>query len=199
MTKFGTPIGGGPKGAIVVVGFSRFGAPPSSNWAPPSPFSGSGCVPPPVAVGALTAPPLLPPPLSSPSVSPWATPPRISGSTSSSSDSPRLKSLCFFFVVGVSVGPTISSPSVDPEVVVEGEVVVPVARVGGEVETSGPSVLSVGEEQSGSSMSISPSPSLSMPSAHCGTVGVVVIDGVVVVEGGVVVVDGGASVEEPTS
>ena len=36
-----------------------------------------------------------------------------------------------------------------------------------------------------------------MPSEHCGTVGVVVVDGVVVVvEGVVVVVDGGASVEE---
>ena len=52
MTKLGTPIGAGPNGAIVVVGLARVGAPPGSNWAPPSPSSASGWSPPPVALGA---------------------------------------------------------------------------------------------------------------------------------------------------
>ena len=36
MTKLGTPIGAGPKGAIVVVGLAAVGAPPAANWEPPS-------------------------------------------------------------------------------------------------------------------------------------------------------------------
>jgi len=76
MTKLGTPIGAGPNGAIVVVGLARVGAPPGSNWAPPSLPSPSGWSPPPVAPGALTPPPLLPPPLASPRLSLWVTPPR---------------------------------------------------------------------------------------------------------------------------
>ncbi len=38
MTKLGTPIGAGPKGAIVVVGLARVGAPPSLNGEPPFAF-----------------------------------------------------------------------------------------------------------------------------------------------------------------
>src|ERR1700709_2446112 len=45
MTKLGTPIGAGPKGAIVVVGLARVGAPPEPNWAPP-PGGGGGGHPP---------------------------------------------------------------------------------------------------------------------------------------------------------
>ena len=44
MTKLGTPIGAGPKGAIVVVGLARVGAPPAANWAPPSPSFGQRLV-----------------------------------------------------------------------------------------------------------------------------------------------------------
>ncbi len=73
--KLGTPIGAGPKGAIVVVGLPRVGAPPASNWAPPSPSSPSGWSPPPVALGAWTAPPELPPPLASPRLSLSVAPP----------------------------------------------------------------------------------------------------------------------------
>jgi hypothetical protein len=40
--------------------------------------------------------------------------------------------------------------------------------VGAEPVVSGASLSSLGEEQSGSSMSIRPSPSLSIPSEHCG-------------------------------
>jgi len=187
MTKLGTPIGAGPKGAIVVVGLARVGAPPTSNWAPPSPSSPSGWVPPPVALGAATAPPLLPPPLESPRSSLWVTPPRTSGVGSSSSDSPRANSLWDFLPVAVPV-PDSFSFSVDPKVEVEGEgeaVSPPVDGVEVEGFASGASVLSLGEEQSGSSMSIRPSPSLSIPSEHCGARGVVVA-GVVEVAGGVV-------------
>ena len=119
MTKLGTPIGAGPKGAIVVVGLARVGAPPSSNWAPPSPASASGWVPPPVALGALTPPPLLPPPLGSPRSSLWVTPPRTSGSASSSSDSPRSNSLWFFLPASAP-----GSFRPDGEVEVEGRGVV---------------------------------------------------------------------------
>src|ERR1700743_2027767 len=56
MTKLGTPIGAGPKGAIVVVGLARVGAPPGSNWAPPSLPSASGWGAAPGAVGGGAAP-----------------------------------------------------------------------------------------------------------------------------------------------
>ena len=66
MTKLGTPIGAGPKGAIVVVGLAAVGAPPASNCEPPSPLLvGRGWSPPPVALGALTRR-VPPPPLESP-------------------------------------------------------------------------------------------------------------------------------------
>ena len=55
MTKLGTPIGAGPKGAIVVVGLAVVGAPPAANWEPPSLPSASGWSPPPVALGGLDA------------------------------------------------------------------------------------------------------------------------------------------------
>src|SRR6187200_2471253 len=74
MTKLGTPIGAGPKGAIVVVGLATVGAPPSSYGEPPSGPSGAGWSPPPLALGAVTAPVLLPPPLP-PRTSLRATPP----------------------------------------------------------------------------------------------------------------------------
>ena len=64
MTKLGTPIGAGPKGAIVVVGLAAVGEPPAPNWEPPSPPSARGWSPPPVALGALTPPPEPPPPAS---------------------------------------------------------------------------------------------------------------------------------------
>src|SRR4029077_8083658 len=104
-----------------------------------------------------------------PRLSLWVTPPWTSASGSSSSDSPRSNSLCFFFPLSdpVSLNP-------DPEVEVEGARVSPV--VGAAVEPSGLSVLSVGELQSGSSRSMRPSPSLSTPSAHWGAG--VVVDGV---------------------
>ena len=50
MTKFGTPIGAGPKGAIVVVGLAVVGVPPAAYCEPPSAPSGSGLVA--AAVGA---------------------------------------------------------------------------------------------------------------------------------------------------
>ena len=56
MTKLGTPIGAGPKGAIVVVGLALVGEPPCPNCEPPSgPFSAGWS--PAVALGALTPPP----------------------------------------------------------------------------------------------------------------------------------------------
>ncbi len=55
MTKLGTPIGAGPKGAIVVVGLAMVGEPPEPNWEPPSPPSAKGWSPPPVALGAFDA------------------------------------------------------------------------------------------------------------------------------------------------
>src|SRR5215218_1654289 len=61
MTKLGTPIGAGPKGAIVVVGLATVGAPPGLYAAPPSGPFGAGWSPPPLALGAVTAPVLLPP------------------------------------------------------------------------------------------------------------------------------------------
>jgi len=40
MTKLGTPIGAGPKGAIVVVGFVVVGVPPGAKSEPPlGPFA----------------------------------------------------------------------------------------------------------------------------------------------------------------
>jgi hypothetical protein len=42
MTKLGTPIGAGPKGAIVVVGLPVVGAPPAENYKPPSAPPASG-------------------------------------------------------------------------------------------------------------------------------------------------------------
>src|SRR5690349_9096348 len=75
MTKLGTPIGAGPKGAKVVVGLVAVGEPPSSYWAPPSGPSASGWSPPPLTPGAVTAPVLPPPPLVSPSASFWVAPP----------------------------------------------------------------------------------------------------------------------------
>src|SRR6476659_6001523 len=62
MTKLGTPIGAGPKGAIVVVGLAVVGVPPLEYCEPPSPPSGAGWSPPPFALGAVTAPLGLPPP-----------------------------------------------------------------------------------------------------------------------------------------
>ena len=188
MTKLGTPIGAGPKGAIIVVGLPRVGAPPGSNWAPPSLPSPSGWVPPPVALGAVVPPP-LPPPLESPRLSLWVTPPRVSASGSSSIDSPWSNSLwpgVFDFDApdSDSLASFAFEVDPDPEVEVEGELFAD----GGAtlIVTSAASLLSLGELQSGSSMSISPSPSLSMPSEHWGA-GVVVVDGVVVVPGVVVV------------
>jgi hypothetical protein len=55
MTKLGTPIGAGPKGAIVVLGLAPVGAPPVANWEPPSVPSAGGWTPA-VAGGALTPP-----------------------------------------------------------------------------------------------------------------------------------------------
>src|SRR5690242_13913184 len=73
MTKLGTPIGAGPKGAIVVVGLAVVGEPPSEYCEPPSPPSGAAWSPPPLALGAVTAPLRLPPAgLSRPSF--WVTP-----------------------------------------------------------------------------------------------------------------------------
>src|SRR6476646_2442684 len=73
MTKLGTPIGAGPKGAIVVVGLPAVGAPPAEYCEPPSPASGAGWSPPPLALVAVTAPLVLPPlGLSRPSL--WVTP-----------------------------------------------------------------------------------------------------------------------------
>ena len=72
--KLGTPIGAGPKGAIVVVGLAAVGEPPEPNWEPPSAPSARGWSPPPVALGALTAPPEAPPPLASPRSSLRVTP-----------------------------------------------------------------------------------------------------------------------------
>src|ERR1700760_60353 len=68
------------------------------------------------------------------------------------------------------------------EVEVEGEgagVELLVSVDGAMVVGSGSSVVSLGEEQSGSSMSIRPSPSLSIPSEHCGGAGVVAVDGAI--------------------
>ena len=64
--KLGTPIGAGPNGAIVIVGLPSVGVPPEEKAEPPSPSPASGWSPPPVALGALTAPSLPPPPLTSP-------------------------------------------------------------------------------------------------------------------------------------
>ena len=81
MTKLGTPIGAGPKGAIVVVGLARVGAPPEPNWRAavgvPSRqrlVAAAGR-----ARGLARAPSCEPPPLASPRSSLWVTPPRTSG------------------------------------------------------------------------------------------------------------------------
>ena len=44
MTKLGTPIGAGPKGANVVVGLAGVGVPPAEYWEPPSPPFGQRLV-----------------------------------------------------------------------------------------------------------------------------------------------------------
>ena len=75
----------------------------------------------------------------------------------------------------------------------------PVVGAAGALGTfsSGPSVLSLGEVQSGSSMSISPSPSLSIPSAHWGGAGTVAAGRLgVVVAGGTTTV-GAVLVPDP--
>src|SRR3954451_15983276 len=75
MTKFGTPIGAGPKGAIVVVGLPSVGLPPAVKPEPPSLGPPSGWGPPPVALGARRPPPRETPPLPLPRSSLWTTPP----------------------------------------------------------------------------------------------------------------------------
>src|SRR6476619_1106824 len=55
MTKLGTPIGAGPKGAIVVVGLAVVGVPPAEYCEPPSPPPGAAWSPPPFALGAVAA------------------------------------------------------------------------------------------------------------------------------------------------
>src|SRR6478672_8820148 len=76
MTKLGTPIGAGPKGAIVVVGLAAVGVPPASYWEPPSGPLGRGWSPPPLAPGAVTAPSPVPAP---PRPSLLVTPPCLAG------------------------------------------------------------------------------------------------------------------------
>src|SRR3954451_11638130 len=154
MTKLGTPIGAGPKGAIVVVGLAIVGAPPAVNWAPPFEPSGlgRGWLPPPLAPGAvvpppepvpgaasssLRRPPLLPPPAELPSISlPCLMAP------------PELPS----FSGPGGAGAGTASPSV--------------ASAGG--VAGGISVVSSGDSQSGSSMSTSPSLSSSRPLEQAG-------------------------------
>ncbi len=53
MTKLGTPIGAGPKGAIVVVGLASVGVPPLQYCEPPLSVVVCSCTPP-VALGAVT-------------------------------------------------------------------------------------------------------------------------------------------------
>ncbi len=79
MTKLGTPIGAGPKGAIVVVGLAGVGVPPAAYWEPPSAAFGARLVA--AAVGARCADRRrsVPPPLASPRLSLWVTPPSAVG------------------------------------------------------------------------------------------------------------------------
>src|SRR5690349_2613366 len=73
MTKLGTPIGAGPKGAIVVVGLASVGAPLLEYWEPPLLDAVCICTPA-VALGAVAPPPeFSPPPLTSPRFSLWCT------------------------------------------------------------------------------------------------------------------------------
>ena len=73
MTKLGTPIGAGPKGAMVTVGFSSVGEPPLPKAEPPLiPVVLCGWTPA-VAGGALTPPLESPPPEASPIVWWWTT------------------------------------------------------------------------------------------------------------------------------
>ena len=62
MTKLGTPIGAGPKGAIVVLLLAPVGAPPALNCEPPSVLCLGGWSPA-VALGAPTPPLSAPPPM----------------------------------------------------------------------------------------------------------------------------------------
>ena len=68
MTKLGTPIGAGPNGAMVTVGFSPVGEPPLPKAEPPlTPVVLWGWTPA-VAGGAVIAPLEPPPPEASPMV-----------------------------------------------------------------------------------------------------------------------------------
>ena len=142
--KFGTPIGAGPKGAIVVVGLPRVGAPPLPNWAPPSPSPPSAWSPPPFAPGALTPPP-VPLELLSPRSLLWVTPPLTSSASAASSSEPCSTSpppsLLFLLLSGEEV---VLTPAL------------------------GASSVSLGSVQSGSSASISWSPSSSTPLPQAG-------------------------------
>src|SRR6476659_764302 len=150
MTKLGTPIGAGPKGAIVVVGIAIVGVPPAEYWEPPSEPSGAGWSPPPLALGAVTAP-SAPPPLASPRTSLRETPPLPLPPPSisvPSSRPPFLPGAGEGAGAGAGIGVASSSS----------------AGAGAE----GASLVSSGASQSGSSSSASPSPSSSSPLAQAG-------------------------------
>src|SRR5215203_6298091 len=150
MTKLGTPIGAGPKGAIVVVGLIVVGAPPSAYCEPPSVPSGSGWSPPPLAPGAVTAPlPLsmlgLPRPSLrvTPPLPPAAPPPSISLPCSRPGLPP-----------GPGAGAGTGSASV--------------SAGGSGAGAEGASLESSGDSQSASPLSRRPSPSSSTPFAQAG-------------------------------
>ena len=148
MTKLGTPIGAGPKVAIVASGLAPVGAPPWPNCEPPSPPSLGGCTPA-VAAGAATPPPEPPPPRL------WLCLTPVSGSLGASEAS--------------RVAPLRTLP---PPACRGGSASSPSAGVAGLpspfAASSASSLVSSADSQSGSSRSMSPSSSSSTPLEQAG-------------------------------
>ena len=158
MTKLGTPIGAGPKGAIVVVGLAsgraRRRRRTGSRRRRLRPAAGRRRR---WRSGRSTPPPELPPPLESPRLSLWVTPPLVVVRL-------RLR-------VAVDRAALLEPAGLDRSpagvAAVGGQRSAGVAALGA-AAGAGASLVPVGEVQSGSARSIRPSPSSSTPLAQAG-------------------------------
>src|SRR5262245_13555081 len=155
MTKLGTPIGAGAKGATVTLGFSGDGEPPLRYAEPPLTPDAGGWTPA-VAGGALTPPLEAPlPAAAAPRSWLWtAAFPPLSFALPASSVAPAWTPPCAVGVGAGGLGASIGAASTSPE---------------GEGGEEGSSLTPSEAVQSGSLASARPSPSSSGPLQHSGS------------------------------